>query len=756
MTGKGWIYNGIGILFAALCLTACSGRQGAASQEKIWYPEYVATINQVDFQDRMTRDVYLCGEELICETYMMDGGSFYMKEYYAMPLSQQGAVPEKISGGWGFVYDMAKDDQGNYYTLESDGDYIVAENEGVITDGVCVCTYDAEGALREKWGISEWLLEAGGQVAAYRLTLDGQGNIYVLGPEILLLMDSTGHYRGCIRERILDMICGPDGQLYYIDYAAIDHPLKKIDFESGKSELVRSNFPQGNMFWGENEELWVFNLIGVYRSREGETTPELILNWLDVDIDGAKVREMALLPDGQFLVIMLDTNNWMIQTVEEAQPLEWACLARTEGENAGRKLITMAVMSISEDLRTATLQYNREHPDYRVVLKEYAGIDGQRSIEDAVSAMDLDLVSGREPDILSVDYFDLEKYTSKGLLEDLGQYMDKSDRLHREDLVEAVVNAYTLDGKLVALPTWFRMETIIGKKSMLGEGNHWSIEDMAAFFDKYQDPRVWQSASPESMLEICMKFNQSYFVDWEKGTCNFDAEEFYRLLEFAGQFSGDREFGDWNRIRQEDGQALLWIKWCAGVDFVSEMPQWFSGEEVSYIGYPVMDGKPGIMLETSADSYGILSTSVYKEQAWDYLEYVILAKGEQSDRFFSVLRDGLDRMLEESTTDPYMVDETGEVRLDGEGKPIRRYTASNTFIGVDLDDLVVYNYVPLPDEVEQVKELVNVARPAPGYHEVIENIILEEAAGYFAGDKEAEEVAARIQNRVQLYLDEQK
>lgn len=759
MTGKEWICRGLGIFLGVLCLTACSGKPGAASQEKVWYPEYVATINQVDFQDRVTREVYLCNEELICETWMMDGRSFYMQEYYTIPLSQPGAVPEKFSlqfsGGLTSVYDMAKDDQGNYYTLESDRDYIAAENEGVITQGFCVCTYDAEGMRREKWGITEWLLEAGGQVMAYRLALDGQGNIYVLGPEILLLIDSTGHYRGCIQERIWNMICGADGQIYYINYGSIDHPLKKIDFESGKSEHVRSNFPQGNLFRGENEELWVFNQIGVYRSREGETAPELILNWLDVDIDGAGVREMALLPDGQFLVIMLDTNNWNIQTAEEAQPLELAHLARTEGENAGRKLIDMAVISISEDLRLATLQYNREHPDYRVVLREYAGIDGQRSVSQAVAAIDLDLVSGREPDILSVDYFDLEKYTSKGLLVDLGQYLDKSDRLHREDLVEAVVNAYTMDGKLVALPTWFRMETIIGKKSMLGEGDHWSIEDMAAFFDKYQDPQVWQSASPESMLEICMKFNQSYFVDWEKGSCNFDTEEFYRLLEFAGRFSGDQEFGGWNRIRQEDGQALLWIKWCARVDFVSEMPQWFSGEEVSYIGYPVLDGKPGIMLETSADSYGILSTSAYKEQAWDYLEYVILAKGG-SDRYFSVLRDGLDRMLKESTADPYEVNEAGEARLDGEGKPIRRYTGINTYIGVDLDDLVVYDYVPLPEEVEQVKELVNLARPAPGYHEVIENIILEEAAGYFAGDKGAEEAAALIQNRVQLYLDEQK
>lgn len=87
MTGKEWICRGLGIFLGVLCLTACSGKPGAASQEKVWYPEYVATINQVDFQDRVTREVYLCNEELICETWMMDGRSFYMQEYYTMSLS---------------------------------------------------------------------------------------------------------------------------------------------------------------------------------------------------------------------------------------------------------------------------------------------------------------------------------------------------------------------------------------------------------------------------------------------------------------------------------------------------------------------------------------------------------------------------------------------------------------------------------------------------------------------------------------------
>lgn len=47
-------------------------------------------------------------------------------------------------------------------------------------------------------------------------------------------------------------------------------------------------------------------------------------------------------------------------------------------------------------------------------------------------------------------------------------------------------------------------------------------------------------------------------------------------------------------------------------------------------------------------------------------------------------------------------------------------------------------------------------RPVPGYQEKVMSIIREEAAGYFAGDKDAGETARIIQSRVHIYLEEQK
>ena len=63
-------------------------------------------------------------------------------------------------------------------------------------------------------------------------------------------------------------------------------------------------------------------------------------------------------------------------------------------------------------------------------------------------------------------------------------------------------------------------------------------------------------------------------------------------------------------------------------------------------------------------------------------------------------------------------------------------------------------YVPLPEEVEQLQELISRAGHVPGYQEAVMSIIREEAAGYFAGDKDARETARIIQNRVQVFLNE--
>ena len=57
---------------------------------------------------------------------------------------------------------------------------------------------------------------------------------------------------------------------------------------------------------------------------------------------------------------------------------------------------------------------------------------------------------------------------------------------------------------------------------------------------------------------------------------------------------------------------------------------------------------------------------------------------------------------------------------------------------------------------QEYLELLNAARPYRSMDTAIEDIIMEEVGAYFSGDRDVKSVAALIQNRVQLYLDERK
>lgn len=181
-------------------------------------------------------------------------------------------------------------------------------------------------------------------------------------------------------------------------------------------------------------------------------------------------------------------------------------------------------------------------------------------------------------------------------------------------------------------------------------------------------------------------------------------------------------------------------------------PQYFNNDAVSYIGYPTMDDGSGIMVSTKQDAYAILTTSEHKEAAWSFLEAAILAQGKEhtliggsdiSYMNFPIMTDQLEEQFAAS------VKAAGNKQLTQDDQTGRRYISTLSF-GTDT----IYCYAPIQEEVDLIWELIDQARPAPKYDETIMNIIQEEAAGYFAGDRDAKMVASTIQNRVQLYLNE--
>ena len=74
---------------------------------------------------------------------------------------------------------------------------------------------------------------------------------------------------------------------------------------------------------------------------------------------------------------------------------------------------------------------------------------------------------------------------------------------------------------------------------------------------------------------------------------------------------------------------------------------------------------------------------------------------------------------------------------------------------ISYQDGWTYEYhTTTKEEVDQVLALFDVAKPAASQNSEIMTIISEEAEAFFKGQKSAAEVAAIIQSRAQIYVDE--
>ena len=88
---------------------------------------------------------------------------------------------------------------------------------------------------------------------------------------------------------------------------------------------------------------------------------------------------------------------------------------------------------------------------------------------------------------------------------------------------------------------------------------------------------------------------------------------------------------------------------------------------------------------------------------------------------------------------------------DGEKIPIVRTTVWNK----DTQK-VEEIYALSEDQVQQIRELILTTTKVADYNQEILDIVKEQAAPFFAGQKTAEEVAKLVQTKANSYVDEQR
>lgn len=742
----------------ALSLAACGNSSGGETEKKewVWVPEFIT----IDDETVSFYDMQLVGDSLCYQSYDYDEETGISTQSICRYSLADGNITKTPLN-----YVEEKNWNLNRLVYAQDGSMYGTTNvynEDYTKSETFLCKFDAEG----KQIFAEDMTELVAESYVDNMAIDGEGRIYVTGENNVWLFDADGNKRGTVSlgadvNWIRAMGSGKDGKMYLCYYTSNgDTVLCDIDFDGKKTGNTYENYPSSNsnaLVPGIEKDFMAQDGNRVYEYDVKSQTSTELFTWLDSDINGNTVENFWGLEDGRILAV---ASDW------ETNEKSIALLTKTKASEVPQKeTILIGSLYGDSNIQSAAVKFNKSNDKYHISIREYLnyndydGDDYQAFMTDGINRLNNDITSNNCPDILDLSGLNIKQLAAKGVFEDLNGYLEKSEKLSREGFLENILEAYTLDGKLVSIPYSFQMSTVVGKGSEVGTEMGWTLEELIAYADAHPDALLFDSKTKDVIMMTLMAYNADYFIDWSTGECRFDSEEFKDILNFANRFP---EEYDWekedvstpNKIQK--GQVLLYEENIYDFNELQMCNEIFQGD-ASYIGYPTMDGSVGCMLSAS-QAYAITSKSGHKDGAWEFIEG-FLTKEENPDRGFSsigfpTMKSKLNAMAADAVEVKYYTDENGELYYDENGEPIVMGGGSSISYG----DGWSYEYrIPTQEEVDLALSLMEIAKPVSySQGDEVLNIINEEAAPFYKGQKSVDEVASVIQSRIKIYVGENK
>ena len=544
----------------------------------------------------------------------------------------------------------------------------------------------------------------------------------------------------------VDSMCITDaGKLLYTSYGMNGMEMCEIDLATGAKGNTYKNIPDmnGRMEY-INGKLYMSGYTKLFEYDLEKQEAVEVLDWLTSNVEGNYVQAFTITEDGKIVVYC---DNYSDGT-------EIAVLTKKLASEVPQKqTITLATLYDGTALTEAIVNFNKTNTQYQIKLKTYIDSTAEWTetvYEDGLALMYADLIGDNAPDIIDLSYVDVPSLVAKGALEDLTPYLEKSTVANKSEFVPSVLNAYNYDGVQVSVPSSFNIMTLMGKASNVGTEPGWTLDEVMALAEKNPDAQLLQYVTKEQALQLCIQYNNDSFIDYETGTCKFNTPEFVKVLEFANEFPEEYDFNDDRSFPAmiQSGQVLLADVYLYDVTEY-QMHRLMFEDEVTAIGYPTSDGTPGVFI-SGQDMCGISANSKYKEGAWAFVEST-LAKPDNLDGFwmFPSRKDMLDELFAEAMEPAYQRDANGEIMYDEEGNALQYPKTTWGY-----DDWEAKIYAASQEEVDELKAMIEMARPMSGADQTVYNIISEEAASYFKGQKSAQDVANIIQSRVDMYISE--
>jgi ABC-type glycerol-3-phosphate transport system substrate-binding protein len=574
---------------------------------------------------------------------------------------------------------------------------------------------------------------------------DADGNVFVAMEEwsddsdttYILAFDSEGNALGKIDTSgsyISKLVNTADGKCGYLTWASDgeNYCLSILDpatLSSGEEIKMGSGYVSDCV--ALDDHTFLYNGDRGLKQYDTETQEtENYLNWLDCNISSSSVSSFGVLSDGRVAVYI---QSWGSSTYS----VDIAVLDEISAEEAASvKQINVACFYMDTNTESAAIEFNKKHTDYHINVTSYYDYNSDVDYQDALDSFVASISSDQSIDVVNFStYSQMLEFAQKGLLIDLNGVLADDADLGGGKILPNIINACTFDDKLVALPNYFSVSTLVGKASDVGTTPGWTIADLKKMYDsKEPGTQVLAYNTKDEAFNMCISLGYDQFLDLENKTCNFNTQEFIDVLEFVSLFPDEYNYDEEVDITEQmhNGQVLLY---ATNIPDFGEMQMLATifGDDLTYIGYPTSSGN-GTMMYFNGIS-GITKYCEEPELAWEFLRESYLTDDDAyyDSSYFngSILQEDFDKYFDNATNPDNYGGSWGWGNYETE------------------------IHAPSQEEVDQVKDIIlNSTAVSGAVPSGILNIIEEEAAAYFSGQKTAADVAANIQSRMEIYLSE--
>ena len=626
---------------------------------------------------------------------------------------------------------------------------------------------DKDGNLIKTIDIAELpVAKEADYLSVYYYAVDDSGNIAMIISGKLCVIDSEGNQLFTSEVEKESSWCngiikGGDGNLYVNMYeqtmdaegmfTGAANVLKKIDIAGKKIEEqgITLNMNMNSVTDGNSEYLALCSMSSSLFGLEADGTTEPVINWINCGVDASYVNQLSVCGD-DYLITTYDYNenkNVFIRVKKLA-----------ENEIKERIPVEMAAYYISDGMRSAVVDFNKNNDEYVIQVTDYSEYNDYSS-EDGYDAgltkLNAEIAAGDVPDIVANIDANFQNYADKGLFLDLNPYMDGENGINREEYLDNFFRGMEdSEGRLYGMASEIYIEGYAIKTKYLPENGMLTMEDAES---------LCASISPETKIFDNYYMSRADFVanavyhcynDWinkETGECKFNSPEFVKVIEMSAAYpeeidydayNEDPEFWSTYEIQYRNDLTLLQNFYLSSYDSFNYTEQGQFGEDISIIGYPGSTSGPSI---AAGSIISISAESAYPEAGWALIKNMLSEESQDKIRWnFAIRKSSLQKQAEEALKPDTYTDENGEEVI----------AESSYWIG----DMQITLEPLTQEDIDKINGYMFSAEKVhltSADDENIINIINEELANFYSGQNTATQAAEMIQNRAQLYLSEQ-